>query len=82
MSGLSVTDPETAQKSRRPIHPYVGAKSDGQLLNKHAHVTLNVIAAAERKKRQSFFHQEEKDADAHGAHARRNNLVTEELPVT
>ena len=56
-----VHDPETAQKSRRPIHPYVGAKSDGQLLNKHAHVTLNVIAAAERKKRQSFFHQEEKD---------------------
>ena len=58
-----VHDPETAQKTRRPIHPYVGAKSDGQLLNKHAHVTLNVIAAAERKKRQSFFHQDEPDDD-------------------
>ena len=47
------------EKLRRQIHPYTGAKSDGQLLNKHAHVTLNIIAAAERKKRQSFFQQED-----------------------
>ena len=40
---------------RRQIRPYSGAKSEGELLlnNKHANVTLNVIAAAERKKRQS-----------------------------
>ena len=44
---------ENSQLYRRPIRPYQGAKSDGQLLNKHANVTLNIIAAAERKKRQS-----------------------------
>ena len=44
---------ENAQLYRRTIRPYTGAKSDGQLLTKHANVTLNVIAAAERKKRQS-----------------------------
>ena len=36
---------------RRPILPYGGAKSDG-LLNKHAFITCNIIAAAERKKRE------------------------------
>ena len=45
---------ENAHLYRRQIRPYTGAKSEGQLLNaKHANVTLNVIAAAERKKRQS-----------------------------
>ena len=44
---------ENAQLYRRTIRPYTGAKSDGQLLSKHANVSLNVIAAAERKKRQS-----------------------------
>ena len=64
-----VHSPETApptaetskQKLRRIIYPYTGAKSDGQLLNKHAHVSLNIIAAAERKKRQSYFQQADAD---------------------
>jgi len=43
---------ENAQLYRRTIRPYTGAKSEGQLLNKHANVSLNIIAAAERKKRQ------------------------------
>eukprot|EP00092_Neocalanus_flemingeri_P000854 GFUD01000911.1.p1 GENE.GFUD01000911.1~~GFUD01000911.1.p1 ORF type:complete len:2354 (+),score=554.15 GFUD01000911.1:527-7588(+) len=49
---------ENAQLYRRTIRPYTGAKSDGQLLtvNKHANVSLNIIAAAERKKRQ-YSHQ-------------------------
>ena len=55
---------QTPQKYRRPIYIYGGAKSDGQLLNKHAHVTLNIIAAAERKKRQSFFPQEVPDSSS------------------
>jgi hypothetical protein len=64
-----VHSPETAlptvktsiQKFRRVIYPYTGAKSDGQLLNKHANVSLNIIAAAERKKRQSYFQQADAD---------------------
>ena len=46
---------ENAQLYRRQIRPYTGAKSEGHLqaTNQHANVTLNVIAAAERKKRQS-----------------------------
>ena len=39
--------------SRRIILPYGGAKSDG-LLNKHAFISCNVIAAAERRKRDSY----------------------------
>ena len=38
---------------RRTILPYGGAKSDG-LLNKHAFISSNVIAAAERRKRDSY----------------------------
>ena len=38
------------QKSRRIILPYGGAKSDG-LLNQHAFISCNIIAAAERRKR-------------------------------
>ena len=38
------------QKSRRVILPYGGAKSDG-LLNQHAFISCNVIAAAERRKK-------------------------------
>ena len=49
---------ENNQLYRRTIRPYTGAKSDGQLLTKHANVTLNVIAAAERKKRQSLLLQQ------------------------
>ena len=45
---------ENAQLYRRTIKPYLGAKSEGHLLNKHANVSLNIIAAAERKKRQSY----------------------------
>ncbi len=37
---------------RRTILPYCGAKSDGLLLNQHAFVTCNVIAAAQRRKRE------------------------------
>ena len=48
---------ENNQLYRRTIRPYTGAKSDGQLLTKHANVALNVIAAAERKKRQSLLYQ-------------------------
>ena len=46
---------ENAQLYRRQIRPYTGAKSEGHLqaTNQHANVSLNVIAAAERKKRQS-----------------------------
>jgi len=51
---------ENAQLYRRTIRPYTGAKSDGQLLNKHANVSLNIIAAAERKKRQ-YSHQTSTD---------------------
>jgi hypothetical protein len=39
--------------NRRTILPYGGAKSDG-LLNKHAFISCNVIAAAERRKRDSY----------------------------
>ena len=39
--------------NRRTILPYGGAKSDGQL-NKHAFISCNVIAAAERRKRDSY----------------------------
>ena len=39
-----------SQKNRRVILPYGGAKSDG-LLNKHAFISCNIIAAAERRKR-------------------------------
>ena len=46
-SPLSSSQP---QKSRRVILPYGGAKSDG-LLNQHAFISCNVIAAAERRKR-------------------------------
>ncbi len=38
---------------RRPILPYGGAKSDG-LLNKHAFITCNIIAAAERRRKESY----------------------------
>ncbi len=38
---------------RRTILPYGGAKSDG-LLNKHAFISCNVIAAAERRKRDAY----------------------------
>ncbi len=55
------TSKTPTQKFRRIIYPYTGAKSDGQLLNKHAHVSLNIIAAAERKKRQSYFQQGDAD---------------------
>lgn len=42
-----------SQKSRRQILPYGGAKSDG-LLNQHAFVTCNIIAAAaDKRKRDS-----------------------------
>jgi hypothetical protein len=49
---------------RRPIHAYTGAKSEGHLRsnNQHANVSLGIIAAAERKKRQSFFSPEEPDS--------------------
>ena len=50
---------ETSLKIERPIYPYVAAKSEGQLLYKHAHVTSNIIAVAERKKRESFFQKDE-----------------------
>ena len=40
-------------RTRRTIHPYGGAKSDG-LINQHAFVACHVIAAAERKKRESY----------------------------
>ena len=42
-----------AAQQRRAILPYGGAKSDG-LINKHAFVTCNIIAAADRKKRESY----------------------------
>jgi len=45
--------PEVSLKSRRTILPYCGAKSDG-LLNKHAFISCHIIAAAERKKRESY----------------------------
>ncbi|TRY75426.1 hypothetical protein TCAL_00703 [Tigriopus californicus] len=50
----SVSNALTAsQKSRRQILPYGGAKSDG-LLNQHAFVTCNIIAAAaDKRKRDS-----------------------------
>ena len=54
---------ENSQLYRRPIRPYTGAKSDGQLLTKHANVTLNIIAAAERKKRQSQSYSQQPDSD-------------------
>ena len=51
---------ENAQLYRRQIRPYTGAKSEGQLLNaKHANLSHNVIAAAERKKRQSQCYEQE-----------------------
>jgi hypothetical protein len=34
--------------------PYGGAKSDGGLINHHAFISCHVIAAAERKKRESY----------------------------
>jgi hypothetical protein len=56
---------EDAQLYRRTIKPYLGAKSEGHLLNKHANVSLNIIAAAERKKRQSYVGTEsEADQEA------------------
>ena len=39
--------------NRRTILPYGGAKSDGAF-NKHAFISCNVIAAAERRKRDSY----------------------------
>ena len=54
---------QTNQRSRRPVHPYTGAKSDGQLVaNSHANISLNIIAAAERKKRQSCFGAQDPDS--------------------
>ena len=50
------------QRDHRPLHPYTGAKSDGQLLNKHAAVSLGIIAAADRKKRKSVCQQEVPDS--------------------
>ena len=44
------TSSSQTQKSRRVILPYGGAKSDG-LLNQHAFISVNIIAAAERRKR-------------------------------
>ena len=63
---ISATLPaENAQLYRRTIKPYLGAKSEGHLLNKHANVSLNIIAAAERKKRQSYVGTEgEADQEA------------------
>jgi hypothetical protein len=43
------TSSSQPQKSRRIILPYGGAKSDG-LLNQHAFISCNIIAAAERRK--------------------------------
>lgn len=43
----------SSSSGRRTILPYGGAKSDG-LLNKHAFISCNVIAAAERRKRDSY----------------------------
>ena len=62
---VSATLPaENAQLYRRTIKPYLGAKSEGHLLNKHANVSLNIIAAAERKKRQPYVGTEgEADQD-------------------
>ncbi len=46
------TNPQRPPRSgRRPILPYSGAKSDG-LLNKHAFISCNIIAAAERRKKE------------------------------
>jgi hypothetical protein len=42
-----------SSRARRQILPYGGAKSDG-LINQHAFVACHVIAAAERKKRESY----------------------------
>jgi len=41
-------------RSRRTILPYGGAKSDGLISNQHAFISCHVIAAAERKKRESY----------------------------
>ena len=61
---------ENAQLYRRQIRPYTGAKSEGQLLNaKHANLSHNVIAAAERKKRQSQCYEQE--------HIRNDNTMHE-----
>ena len=61
---VSATLPaENAQLYRRTIKPYLGAKSEGHLLNKHANVSLNIIAAAERKKRQSYVGTEGEGGD-------------------
>ena len=55
LAGKGVSDDSEMDKgnSRRTILPYGGAKSDG-LLNKHAFISCNVIAAAERRKRDSY----------------------------
>ena len=51
---------ENAQLYRRQIRPYAGAKSEGELLTaKHANLSHNIIAAAERKKRQSQCYEQE-----------------------
>ena len=55
LEATSVGHPAAAAAApvqRRAILPYGGAKSDG-LINKHAFVTCNIIAAADRKKRES-----------------------------
>ena len=44
---------DAANSKRRTILPYGGAKSDG-LLNKHAFISSNIIAAAERRKRDTY----------------------------
>ena len=50
---MGVDNGKGSNSSRRIILPYGGAKSDG-LLNKHAFISCNVIAAAERRKRDSY----------------------------
>ena len=45
--------PTELTRTRRQILPYGGAKSDG-LVNQHVFISSHVIAAAERKKRESY----------------------------
>jgi len=69
---------ENAQLYRRTIRPYTGAKSEGQLLNKHANVSLNIIAAAERKKRQ-YSHQTSNDLQQEKVNSSDSVLNTETM---
>ena len=61
----------TECKTGRPgnVERSLEAEHVGQGFDQHGQVPAHVV------------HQEEEDADAHGAHARRNNLVREELRI-